>query len=248
MNLLLLTLVVISQAPTPVDVSSYKLTVGTDGKKHVIAWDPKNMANGALFYGDDKALYQVPVKGGSSDDTQADASFWDPRIKSSPAVKVPAGNKELLVSCADSEKTTKFTALSPEEGQKVLENAKILTRRFLRLPDHLMRDEKANYYFIDRFRSTDDSRRDFRLFIGPRGKLKMQPLKDIVDDSEGMIFSTKAGELRLVTGKDPKWVQGKKEIKLINVPLDETNNVRMVYMDLGVFDGQPLGTPCDDAP
>lgn len=248
MNLLLLTFVVVAQAPMPADVSSYKLTVGTDGKKHIIAWDPKNLISGALFYGDEKALYQVPVKGGSSDDNGADASFWDPRIKSTASARVPAGNKELLITCADEAKNNKFTALSPEEGQKVLESAKILTRRFLRLPEHLMRDEKANYYFIDRYRSTDDSRRDFRLFIGPRGKLKMQSLKDIVDDSEGMIFSTKAGELRLVTGKDPKWVQGKKEIKLINVPLDDSNNVRMVYLDLGVFDGQPLGTPCDDLP
>jgi hypothetical protein len=248
MNLLLLTLVVISQAPAPVDVSAYKLTVATDGKKHYLAYEPKKMTDGALFYGDDKALYQVPVRGGGYDDTSASAIFWDPRVKNAPDVRVPADGSDVAVSCSDSDKTTKFTPLSAEEGQKVLEGAKIMSRRFLRLPERLMRDDKANYYFIDRFRSNDDSRRDFRLFIGPRGKLKMQPLKDIVDDTEGMIFSTKTGELRLVTGRDQKWVAGKKELKLIDVPLDDSRNVRMVYLDLGVFDGQPLGTPCDDLP
>jgi len=248
MNLFMLTLMVVSQTPTAVDVSSYKLTVGTDGKKHYAVWDPAKMTDGALFYGDDKALYQVPVKGGSSDGSKHEANFWDPRLKNTAYALVLTPNKELVVTCNEQDKTATYTALSPEEGQKVLEGAKILSRRFLRLPERLMRDDKANYYFIDRFRSTDDSRRDFRLFMGPRGKLKMQPLKDIVDDSEGMIFSTKTGELRLVTGRDPRWVVGKKELKLINVPLDDTNNVRLVYLDLGVYDGQPLGTPCDELP
>ncbi len=248
MTLLLLTLMVVSQAPTPVDVSAFKLTVGTDGKKHYAVWDPEKMFDGALFYGDDKALYQVPVRGGSGDDSKHEANFWDPRIKNTADALVLKANKELVVTCNDQDKPAKFTALSAEEGQKILEGAKILSRRFLRMPEKLMRDDKANYYFIDRFRSNDDSRRDFRLFMGPRGKMKMQPLKDIIDDTEGMIFSTKTGELRLVTGRDPRWVQGKKEVKLINVPLDETSNVRLVYLDLGVYDGQPLGTPCDELP
>lgn len=246
MNFLLVALVV-AQAPTAVDVSSYKLTVGTDGKKHYLAWEARKMFEGALFYGDETALYQVPAKSGSSDDKHTEVTFWDPRIKTSAYGRVPKANDQMTVVCNDQDKPTTFTALSPEEGQKILENAKILSRRFLRLPERLMRDEKANYYFIDRFRSTD-SRRDFRLFIGPRGKLKLQQLKDIVDDSEGMIFSAKSGELRLVTGRDPKWVQGKKERPLINVPLDDVNNVRMVYLDLGVYDGQPIGTPCDELP
>ncbi len=249
MNSLLVALLVVSQTPTPVDVSAFKLTVGTDGKKHYLAWDGTQMFNGALFYGDEKTLYQVPVKGGSSDPNHFSASFWDPRVKNTATVDVPSENDEAVVTCNDDDKAAKFTALSPEAGQKILEGAKILSRRFVRMPERLMRDEKANYYFIDRFRSTDDSRRDFRLFIGPRGKLKLQPLKDIVDDTEGMIFSTKTGELRLVTGKDPKWAAaGKKDLKLINVPLDEPSNVRLVYLDLGVFDGQPLGTPCDELP
>lgn len=248
MNLLLIAVVFVAQAPTPVDVSSYKLTVGTDGKKHYVAYDPAKLYDGALFYGDEKTLYQVPTHGGSGDGTTMQASFWDPRVGNSASASTKlADPQELLVSCSRDDKTAKFTALSPEAGQKILEGAKIVTRRFLRMPDKLMRDDKANYYFVDRYRSTDDSRRDFRLFIGPRGKLKLQSLKDIVDDSEGMIFSTKSGELRLVTGRDQKWVQGKKETKLINVPLDDLNNVRLVYLDLGVYDGQPLGTPCDDA-
>ncbi len=248
MNLLFIVAVVVAQTPTPVDVSAWKLSVATDGKQHYIAWDVKKMYDGALFYGDATTLYHVPVKGGSSDGKTTEVSFWDPRIVSGGSAKSAfEGPKMVSVTCANEDKNVTFTALPDEEGQKILEGAKILTRRFLRLPDRLMRDDKANYYFIDRFRSIDGSRRDFRLFIGQRGKLKVQPLKDIVDDSEGMIFSTKSGQLRLVTGRDQKWVQGTKETKLIDVPLDDSKNARMVYLDLGVYDGQPIGTPCDDA-
>lgn len=248
MNLLLIAAFVVAQAPTPVDVSAWKLSVATDGKKHYIAWDVQKLYDGALFYGDATTLYQVPVKGGGSDGTSSSASFWDPRILNGGYAKsVFDGPKTIAVTCSAEDKYVTFTALPDEEAQKVLEGAKILSRRFLRMPDRLMRDDKANYYFIDRVRSTDGSRRDFRLFIGQRGKLKLQPLKDIVDDSEGMIFSTKTGQLRLVTGREQKWVQGKKESKLIDVPLDDGRNARMVYLDLGVYDGQPLGTPCDDA-
>ena len=67
------------------------------------------------------------------------------------------------------------------------------------------------------------------------------------------IFATKSGDLRLVldkkqmeAGEKPvmKWVEGKKEVKLIDVPVE--NNAPMIYGSLGVYDGEKLGTPCDD--
>lgn len=78
--------------------------------------------------------------------------------------------------------------------------------------------------------------------------MKQLPLKDIVDDSEGTIFATKDGTLRLISnagGGKPviKWVVGKKETLLTEVPVED--NVRMIYLDLGPYSGLPLGTPCD---
>jgi len=80
--------------------------------------------------------------------------------------------------------------------------------------------------------------------------MKQLPLKDVVDDAQGMILSTKTGNLRLITttdGKlDGKWIQGNKTTTLLEVPLDNYNTGRMVYMDLGPYMGLRLGTPCDD--
>jgi hypothetical protein len=75
-------------------------------------------------------------------------------------------------------------------------------------------------------------------------------LKDVVDDAQGMILSTKTGNLRLITSTDGKsegkWIVGKVTTVLTEVPLDNYNTARMVYMDLGPYSGQRLGTPCDD--
>jgi hypothetical protein len=85
------------------------------------------------------------------------------------------------------------------------------------------------------------------VFVGPRGKMKLAALKDVVDDSQGQIFATKDGSLRLVSGSESKWVKGKTEIRLTPVELDNYRNARMVYVDLGPYAGEKLGTPCDDA-
>jgi hypothetical protein len=70
-------------------------------------------------------------------------------------------------------------------------------------------------------------------------------MTNVVSDSQGDIFTTKKGELRLVLGKkQSKWIAGKKETELTSLPLED--NRIMIYRDLGVYTGQRLGTPCDD--
>ncbi|MBS1152142.1 MAG: hypothetical protein H6Q89_3840, partial [Myxococcaceae bacterium] len=99
--------------------------------------------------------------------------------------------------------------------------------------------------------------RDWRLYVGQRGKLKLQQMTNIVHDTEGEIFATPNGELRLVlTDPQPvpagvqrkdqglKWVAGKVANPLINVPVEE--NGRLIYTELGIYDRERLGTPCDD--
>ena len=85
------------------------------------------------------------------------------------------------------------------------------------------------------------------MHVGPKGALKLQEMKDIVSDSEGEIFSTKKGDLRLVVDKavSPLWIEGtKKKVELRVVPI--TENLPMIYNELGVYSGARLGTPCDD--
>jgi hypothetical protein len=114
-----------------------------------------------------------------------------------------------------------------------------------RSPHVLTRDEKGTYYFVDRG-NTPETEKNFRLFVGPKGNLKLKAMTNIVADSNGEIFSTKSGSLRFITGpggQDSAWIQGKKVTKLIPVPVDQ--NYGLIYNELGPYTGERLGTPCD---
>jgi hypothetical protein len=64
--------------------------------------------------------------------------------------------------------------------------------------------------------------------------------------SAGLRGSTKPSrELRLVLDQQRSvWVERKKELELIQLPIDD-NHV-LIYQDQGVYEGQRLGTPCDE--
>src|SRR5262249_5218263 len=64
--------------------------------------------------------------------------------------------------------------------------------------------------------------------------------------SEGEIFSTKTGSLKLIVDrKHPTvWVQAGKTTRLREVPVG--SNLPMIYSDLGVYASERMGTPCDE--
>lgn len=251
-------------APAPLQLSAEekaKLKVLTDGQGHYLAYDSKKPYGEPFFYGDGKTMTKSRVfGGGASGDESFDSYFWDPRIPRGAgditSFYMKDSGKKFAVDCA--KRTTTFTPLPAEESKKLVDTATFLPPTWTRIPERLLRDDKGTYYFVDRLRTEDSyDRRDFRLFVGARGKMKQVPLKDIVDDSEGMIFSTKGGELRLVFGRgdranraapqeDFKWIEGNTRRVLTDVPIDAPANARMVYVDLGPYSGQRLGTPCDD--
>ena len=67
----------------------------------------------------------------------------------------------------------------------------------------------------------------------------------MVSDSEGDIFSTKSGDLRLVLNRsESEWVVSGKSSKLLWV--EPHRNLHMISADLGVYISERLGTPCDD--
>ena len=118
-------------------------------------------------------------------------------------------------------------------------------RRFR--PYALARDNTGVYYYVDRGYDEEDptAPKNFRLFVGQRGNLKQQKMTNVVSDSQGDIFSTKTGSLRLILNKnESSWVEGKKQTKLVIVPVED--NLPMIYGELGVYSGERLGTPCDD--
>lgn len=241
-----------------IDAASFrdKLLVLTDGKNHFVALDPESPYNSETIFGsgDGKTFARIPVTGGGKSGTEAwTVSMWDPRVRNagnSPAsIDMQDSGKSYSVTCA--KKVTPLTKVSADETKKLLATAAFNAPSWTRVPEKLLRDNTGIYYLVDRFRSRDDGdRRDFRVFAGQKGNMKQLPLKDVVDDAQGMIFSTKTGNLRLITTTDGKfegkWIQGKAVTPLVEVPLDDLHTGRMIYMDLGPYSGQRLGTPCDD--
>lgn len=242
-----------TQTPAPVDVSAVKtkLRALSDGHGHYIVYNSENPTGEMLFSGDAKRLYQSRVIGGGrSGDESWQVSFWDPRVPFSaarPDVAMRDEGKLYELTCG--KRTAKLSSLPDAELEQLLDTAVLLPPPWTRRPEKLMRDDAGNYFFVDRLRTEDSQdRRDFRVFKGPRGKMKQLPLKDIVDDSEGSIFATRDGTLRLISAAGTKkqtfkWIVGKKETILTEVPVED--NARMIYIDLGPYSGLALGTPCD---
>ena len=254
---LLIAVTLAQPKPETIDAAAFrdKLLVLTDGKNHYVALDPAAPYRSETTFssGDGKVFTRIPLIGGGMNGTeQWGVSMWDPRVRhggNSPAsIDMQDSGKSYSVSCA--KKVTPMTKVPAEEAKKLLAAATFIAPTWTRMPEKLLRDDTGVYYLVDRFRSKDDSdRRDFRVFAGQKGAMKQLPLKDVVDDAQGMILSTKNGNLRLITTTDGKfegkWIVGKTTTVLVEVPLDNFNTARMVYMDLGPYSGQPLGTPCD---
>lgn len=252
---LLLTPAVLAKSKTPpaaqpaepaLDVSDVKekLQVFTDGKQHYVVVEPWDKDQKHLYYGDGKRFYSQRSPSGGREGNEAwDRTFWEPRVSAlwQGGVGMRKGGP-VTVQCGD-----RKTELTPVEGEA---RAKLLTEATFHAPRwkyraySLARDEKGVYYYVDRPREPENNKA-FRLFAGPRGSLKPLKMTNVVSDSQGDIFTTKKGELRLVLGKkQSKWIAGKKETELTSLPLED--NRMMIYSDLGVYAGQRLGTPCDD--
>jgi hypothetical protein len=240
---------VLSQAK-PLDIAELKdkLSAVTDGKGHYLVFEGATPLSGNLFASSDgKTFYKVPViGGGASGEESFDISFWDPRIthmnSSYASFDMKDSGKTYTVTCG--RRATPVKAVDQAELKKLLEG-QFMPARWTRRPERLLRDDSGTYYFVDRLRTSDEEdRRDFRVFVGPRGKMKQLPLKDIVDDSKGTILATKTGDLRLISSPQTfTWI-GPKKVQLTDVPVED--NARMIYSDLGPYTGAPLGTPCDD--
>lgn len=241
--------------PEKFDIAANKenLRVLTDGKKHYYVYDVKGSISGPAFYGDGKTFYQLRIAGGgASGDKELSHSLWDPRIEYGRNGYAAMRKKDDAYTIDCPPRTAQLTAMSDAEAKAVVDGATFYKPRWNRMAYKLARDEKGTYYFVDHLR---DAKRDFHLWVGPRGAMKQQQMTNIVSDSVGDIFATKSGELRLVLNdnkrgkgeeKDPvlKWVSGKSETPLTEVPVEE--NVSLIYNELGPYEGQKLGTPCDD--
>lgn len=229
-----------------------KTALCTDGKSHYLAVAPHDRNIYELFYGDGKKFFQVEQPPPM---TLSGLHFRDPRVVSTTGnpnfrgvdvrefseVEFDAAKALCSVRCGD--RVTKLSIVAPGQAQPMLKAAAFVASPQQYKPYALVRDDLGNYYYVDRGIGAQNQR-SFRMFKGPKGSLTPVKMSNVVSDSEGDIFATPGGSLRLILDRhESSWVENEKARKLTVVPVEA--NLHMIYTELGVYSGQPLGTPCD---
>ena len=247
---MLLTVLALSVVAAPdveaFDVSSFRanLRVYSDGHGHTIAlWptDPETRA----FYGNGHTFYAFDVFSKSSHDNAFELLFRDPRYHATfnDSAVTTEDSETLTVNCG--KRHTTLRALDAAAQQAMIAKAEFKRSPWNTAAYALARDDKGTYYYVDRGRY-DDNAKVFRVFVGQRGNMREEKLKNIVHDSGGDIFATPDGSLRLIVGDTPQteWVNNDQHIKLMS--LEVRANATMIRNDLGIYQHVRYGTPCDD--
>jgi hypothetical protein len=233
-----------------------KMAVCTDGKSHYVVVAPDQHTGSELYYGDGKNLSQVLTE---SQGLLPGTTFLEPRfvaptyndnfrgldMRIFSAVEHKPEDKSCKLRCG--ERTQALTVLPQAEAQKLVAGATFRNSPRTREAYVLARDDHGIYYYVDRG-NTAQNKQNFRVFVGRKGAMKLQKMKDVAADSEGEVYSTASGDLRLITSKrdnpEYSWIQKGKTIKLTFLPV--APNLNLIYTTLGVYTGERFGTPCDD--
>jgi hypothetical protein len=240
-----------------------KTAVCTDGKSHYVVVAPSDKQLKQLYYGDGKTFVRVPLPPW----VLTGDNFFEPRFLAQTknsnfrgldmrlfaSVDLDADKKTCSVSCG--ERKTDLQILDADAKKAVLGPASYEPPVQKRAPHRLARDNNGRYFYVDKG-NTPETEKSFRLFVGPKGAMKLQKMTNAVADTEGEIFTTKSGSLRYVTDRKnpPTWIQGSKKTTLTVVPIEAVdektgepiNNYQLIYNELGVYLGEKLGNPCDD--
>lgn len=239
------------RSPDEVDIARVKpdMLVLHDGHGHYLALVALRDMN-MTFYGDGKNFYQLRVSSTFADAKVGNSTrrFWSPISTDADIILDTAGNWS--VRCSD--RVTPMVPLDPVQNREILAAARFLTPLWKRQAHALARDERGVYYYVDMIRddrspvehaSDPNPARGHRLYIGRKGRMKQQRLTDAVEDSVGVVLSTRAGDLAVDSdAKTAVFSAGKRRKPLIYLPVED--NLLLVYRDLGLY-GR-LGVPCDD--
>jgi hypothetical protein len=228
------------------------MAVCTDGRGHYVAIAAHGVDGSPLFYGDGKTMYHLREQGRMV----SPEWFFEPRFFNKNSnenfrgvdwrvysrVDYSTDKKTCSVTCG--ERTTALSMVDADTAQGLMRKATFAPSPWTHLPYALARDDRAHYYYVDRG-ATPATEKNFRLFRGPKGGMKLQKMTDVASDSEGQIFATKTGSLRLILDKKQStWVENGKSVTLTLVPVEQ--NYALIFNDLGMYSGLRLGTPCDD--
>ena len=196
-----------------------------------------------IWAGDRSKVYLQRLQGRGAFEGVRTSGFWDPRFRDGyqREIKVSKEDDTLTLRCGET--IHSYRRVDDKAAQAL--SLRFMKERWTRQALALARDEIGDYFYLDQSRDPKQVE-DLRLFIGPRGELSHQPLKDAVIDGGGIIARAKHGRLVLQgSGKETKgfWVVGRTKLPL--TVLDLWQEAQMVYTKLGVYTGQSLGTPCD---
>ena len=218
-----------------------------------IVVDPQ-LEDDNFFFGNAETLYRLPVRGyGAEKGADGIAHKLGLHIvtrnvrRNASDLSLKDGKWEM--ACED--RKTAWKAVDDETKATLFKSAQFMEQQWRKSAYGLARDDSAVYYYVERsyasvenpdiYRPGSDG---FRLFVGKAGEMKQTELKNVANDSAGLVFATKTGDLRFVLKKAEASFTKRKRTKKLTY-LEPRDNVYLIYNELGVYEGESFGTPCD---
>ena len=231
----------------PVDISKIEgqpLVLVNPSQEVVVVFS--ELKDASMFFGTEKGMYEQIVYSRSRDGADWILTSAAPRISNGRGGTIARKSaKEFQRSCGH-EEVDVFTPMTEPASAAFLAKARFFTTPLVRVSKALGRDTAGTYYYIDALHQKAGGV-GYRVFVGRKGAMKQRPLLDIASDTAGMVFSTKSGEIRLVTatgtadGKGMTWFAKGKATELLT--LDTYAESHLIFRDLGIYGF--LGTLCD---
>ncbi len=231
----------------PVDISKIEgtpLVLVNPNQEVVVAFPDNKESN--MFFGTEGGMYEQLVYSRSRDGANWSFTSSAPRIPNGRGGSIARQSAtEFQRYCGD-DKVDMFTPMAATDSAVFLAKAKFFTSPLYRVAKVLGRDASGTYYYVDALRR-EFGGAGYRVFVGRKGSMKQRPLLDVASDTAGMVFSTKSGEIRLVTStvasetKGITWYAKGKATELIM--LDSYMESHLIFRDLGIYGF--LGTLCD---
>jgi hypothetical protein len=235
-------------APKELDVKDLrsKLFVLEDaqGGTFIVLRDEHNR----IFYGpNNKAVYEQIQISTSSSGTDWSIGVWAPKSDGLSPASLDFKDGSYRIACTNvNPEPVPLKQVPADRAKQIIAKARFLSTGVVRRAHLLARDDAGVYYYVDGI-AKDYGGHGERLFVGKKGAMKELPLLDTAIDSAGEVYSTRAGDMRLVFDRDEpgkdhaSFIKGDKKTELRL--LDRDLNARLIYRDLGVY--QALGTPCE---
>ncbi len=240
-------------AEEPIDVpprERLKLSGWVDGHGRVLLIEAFAGLDAPLWSGDGRRLHLVRTRGGGQEGSRAMSRvFWEPRVTRGAESEFEVRDGQATLTCGAT--VIPLTHVPQRDLARRVRQAVFLAPRWRRIPHALARDGEGGYWYVDGARGADGAavkgRPDYRLYAGRKGGLARLELDDTLDDAGGRVFLTVGGRLELKPdgkgGTEAAWVTaaGRRALTW----LEPSDHGALIYGELGVYAGEPLGTPCD---